>query len=95
MRPGSRAGPPYTTLTVGLPLTPGTLGSDHTTDSNTGAHTADPVPVLLFDPVDSATAPVAVNFSESACRRGPLTRTSGSGFLECLIARLESPAQST
>jgi 2,3-bisphosphoglycerate-independent phosphoglycerate mutase len=68
------------------------LGSDHTTDSNSGAHTADPVPVLLFDPLESAEAPVAVNFSENTCRRGTLPRTSGAGFLERLIARLELPA---
>jgi 2,3-bisphosphoglycerate-independent phosphoglycerate mutase len=68
------------------------LGSDHTTDSNSGAHTADPVPALLFDPGDSAEAPVNVNFSEKACRRGTQSRTSGAGFLDRLIARLESPA---
>jgi len=65
-----RALAPMTTAGVVL-----ALSSDHTTDSNTGAHTADPVPSLLFDP---STAPSAigtvVRFGETACRNGTLPR---------------------
>ena len=54
------------------------LSADHTTDSNTGAHTADPVPSLLFDP--EAPAPAAItplHFGEAACRThsGPALRS--------------------
>ncbi|MDT8322187.1 MAG: hypothetical protein RQ826_16850 [Xanthomonadales bacterium] len=56
------------------------VAADHTTDSNTGRHTADPVPVLIGRaPLDLAAPPVA--FGEAACRRGNLGRLSSEAFL--------------
>jgi 2,3-bisphosphoglycerate-independent phosphoglycerate mutase len=60
------------------------LAADHSTDSNTGAHTADPVPVLLYDPRrENAGAPVS--FGESACREGNLPRQTGHEFLQRVL----------
>jgi 2,3-bisphosphoglycerate-independent phosphoglycerate mutase len=58
------------------------LSSDHTTDSNTGAHTADPVPSMIFDP----SAPVngrrhSINFGETACATGTMERQCSHEFL--------------
>ena len=68
------------------------LASDHTTDSNKGAHTADPVPVLLCasgtsDARDGGNAP---NFGETACRTGSLGRLDGHGFLLEILRYLDS-----
>jgi 2,3-bisphosphoglycerate-independent phosphoglycerate mutase len=62
------------------------LAADHTTDSNRGAHTADPVPVLLYDPsvpLDAVADPV--NFGEKACRNGPLARQRAHAFLLSIL----------
>jgi 2,3-bisphosphoglycerate-independent phosphoglycerate mutase len=58
------------------------LSSDHTTDSNTGAHTADPVPSLMFDPA-AATADIRerIKFGETACRNGTMPRQRSHEFL--------------
>ena len=64
------------------------LASDHTTDSNSGAHTADPIPALIFDPENRRTG-APVRFSESACRAGNLPRMRSSEFLERVLARLD------
>ena len=62
------------------------VAADHTTNSNTGAHTADPVPVLINDPGDtSASGQSPVAFGESACREGNLPRQSGHRFLQGLL----------
>lgn len=52
------------------------LSSDHTTDSNAGVHTADPVPSLLYDPTGALAggASAQVAFGETACRRGTMPR---------------------
>jgi 2,3-bisphosphoglycerate-independent phosphoglycerate mutase len=63
------------------------LTSDHTTDSNSGWHTADPVPSLIFDP--SRQRPVAdpaPSFGEQACRDGNLPRLRSHQFLRRLLA---------
>lgn len=58
------------------------LTSDHTTDSNVGTHTADPVPSLLYVPGERAPGPkAAVHFGESACRAGNLPRQRSHEFL--------------
>ena len=58
------------------------VAADHTTDSNTGAHTADPVPVLISNPGQaSAPSDRAVTFGETACRDGNLPRQTGHQFL--------------
>jgi 2,3-bisphosphoglycerate-independent phosphoglycerate mutase len=67
------------------------LTSDHTTDSNSGWHTADPVPSLIFDP--SRQQPAAgpapsttPSFGETACRRGNLPRQRSHQFLRRVLA---------
>jgi len=58
------------------------LAADHTTDSNTGTHTGDPVPALLCPPMArSSNAAGAVRFGEAACRDGNLARQSSHEFL--------------
>lgn len=64
------------------------LAADHTTDSNCGAHTADPVPALLYDPASAGDAippSEPVNFGEKACSSGKLPRQSGHEFLLRLL----------
>ena len=65
------------------------LSSDHTTDSNTGAHTADPVPSLVFDPA-AAPAEIGtdVKFGETACRNGTLPRQRSHELLGCVLERM-------
>lgn len=56
---------------------------DHSTDSNTGRHTGDPVPSLLYAPqgrVDSCQA-----FSELEAARGGLGRINSLGFLTSML----------
>jgi len=58
--------------------------ADHSTDSNTGKHTSDPVPSLLYTP--SKTLPLnGVKFGESACRNGSMQRQSSSAFLQRVL----------
>ncbi|MGD2128774.1 MAG: hypothetical protein PVJ33_00090 [Lysobacterales bacterium] len=58
------------------------LAADHTTDSNTGAHTGDPVPAFLCPPgVAPGARTAGVHFGESACRTGNLPRQSSHEFL--------------
>jgi len=72
------------------------LSSDHTTDSNTGAHTADPVPSLIFDPSSAAAADdckTQVKFGEAACRQGTLPRLRSFEFLDRILQKMGcSPA---
>lgn len=63
----------------GLPIAIA-IATDHTTDSNSGFHTADPVPAILNYPCSKPESHT-VNFGESACRRGNLARTSSHCFL--------------
>jgi 2,3-bisphosphoglycerate-independent phosphoglycerate mutase len=60
--------------------------ADHSTDSNLGVHTADPVPALISD-LSTALEPAEdpVNFGESACRRGNMPRQVGHDYLLRLI----------
>jgi 2,3-bisphosphoglycerate-independent phosphoglycerate mutase len=63
--------------------------SDHTTDSNVGAHTADPVPSLIFDPASASAADRAgVEFGETACRDGALDRRRGHDFLDATLTTM-------
>ena len=60
------------------------ISADHTTDSNSGFHTADPVPTLVnqartLEPIS------AVNFGEAACRQGNMPRQLSNQFLLRLI----------
>ncbi len=63
------------------------VAADHTTDSNTGLHTADPVPALIAPP-NPVRSRNDVEFGESACRSGNLPRQGSHEFLGKLIARL-------
>jgi 2,3-bisphosphoglycerate-independent phosphoglycerate mutase len=65
------------------------LSSDHTTDSNTGAHTADPVPSLIFDPsraVDGSRR--SINFGETACASGTMGRQRSHEFLGRVLEKM-------
>jgi len=56
------------------------IAADHTTDSNSGFHTADPVPALIWQP-DTTQSTVPVKFGESACRQGNMDRQLSNDFL--------------
>ncbi len=56
------------------------LGADHTTDSNSGFHTADPVPSLIWK-ASSVQANRQVNFGENVCKAGNMERILSSDFL--------------
>jgi len=58
--------------------------ADHSTDSNSGKHTADPVPALLYSP-DQGLSKQHIKFGESACRLGNMERQSSSAFLLRLL----------
>lgn len=52
---------------------------DHSTDCNTGDHTGDPVPSLLYSPLGRRDQ--CKQFGESYCAGGGLGRVSATGFL--------------
>jgi len=60
------------------------LTADHSTDSNTGAHTGEPVPSLLYVPGGESDDCEA--FGETVCRRGGLGRLTSEQFLETFLA---------
>jgi len=60
------------------------VAADHTTNSNTGFHTADPVPALICLP-GSDRSGVPVKFGETACRQGNMERQLSSEFLLRLL----------
>lgn len=61
------------------------IAADHTTNSNTGFHTADPVPALIWQPgsrqSDASQTDVPVKFGEAACRQGNMERQLSNDFL--------------
>lgn len=64
------------------------LSADHTTDSNSGVHTSDPVPTLIYVPPGSAREGGPVTFGERSCRRGNLPRQSAHEFILGLVQRM-------
>ncbi|MCU7846274.1 MAG: 2,3-bisphosphoglycerate-independent phosphoglycerate mutase [Candidatus Thiodiazotropha sp. (ex Monitilora ramsayi)] len=59
------------------------ITGDHSTDSNTGRHTGDPVPGLIYGPqcrVDASHA-----FGEASCVSGGLSRIDSTGFLLTML----------
>jgi len=56
------------------------IAADHTTNSNSGFHTADPVPALIWHP-DGDHSGAPVTFGESACRHGNMDRQLSTEFL--------------
>jgi 2,3-bisphosphoglycerate-independent phosphoglycerate mutase len=63
------------------------IAADHTTDSNSGFHTADPVPVLISQK-NSDPSSTPVKFGETACRQGTMPRQLSNEFLLNLIQRM-------
>ncbi len=57
------------------------IAADHSTDSNSGAHTADPIPALIYNPADKRTAKAPVDFGESLCAGGNMQRQSSHELL--------------
>ena len=67
------------------------LAADHSTDSNTGAHTADPVPALIHDPSSPGSSKhPPVNFGEKVCSEGNMPRQSSKEFLSKLLDMMAS-----
>ena len=66
------------------------VSADHTTDSNSGAHTADPVPALLCPPGADRSPPAGFNFGEGACRERGVPRRDGHAFLAEILDYLSS-----
>ena len=60
------------------------VAADHTTNSNTGFHTADPVPALICKPKPGH-AGDPVKFGESQCRRGNMERQLSGEFLSKVL----------
>lgn len=60
------------------------VAADHTTDSNTGRHTSDPVPALIRVP--GGRSDHIATFGERACMRGGLGRLRSSEFLRVLLS---------
>jgi len=56
---------------------------DHSTDSNTGRHSGDPVPSLICAPLGRRDS--FREFSERTCMSGGLGRISGAGFLASVL----------
>jgi 2,3-bisphosphoglycerate-independent phosphoglycerate mutase len=73
------------------------VAADHTTDSNTGKHTPDPVPSLIFDPrTAGGSGGDGLKFGEAACRQGTLPRYCSHEFLQVFLEHLadsQSPEQ--
>jgi 2,3-bisphosphoglycerate-independent phosphoglycerate mutase len=60
------------------------ISADHTTDSNSGFHTADPVPTLV-NQARAVQPASAVNFGEASCSQGNMPRQLSNQFLLRLI----------
>lgn len=65
------------------------VAADHTTDSNTGSHTADPVPALIYRPHVSRRAK-PVKFGESSCSKGNMGRKLSTEFLSRVLTAMNS-----
>jgi 2,3-bisphosphoglycerate-independent phosphoglycerate mutase len=66
------------------------IAADHSTDSNSGAHTADPIPGLIYNPADKRIANAPVDFGESLCAGGTMRRQSSHEFLKRVLDALDS-----
>jgi 2,3-bisphosphoglycerate-independent phosphoglycerate mutase len=62
------------------------ITADHSTDSNTGRHTGDPIPCLIYNPCGRVDA--CTEFTESACARGSLGRITNFGFLLTVLDQM-------
>jgi len=61
------------------------LSADHTTDSNSGLHTADPVPSLLYSP-RMGPGIAGIKFGETACQNGTMERQTSAEFLKRVLS---------
>jgi len=61
------------------------LSADHTTDSNSGLHTADPVPSLIYSP-GMGHGIADIKFGETSCRSGRMKRQTSGEFLQRLLS---------
>jgi len=69
--------------------------ADHSTDSNSGEHSRDPVPSLLYTPGNSCGAcDSCQNFGEHECRQGALGTLPADLFLQTLLACMGYPGLS-
>lgn len=57
------------------------VSADHSTDSNSGLHTADPVPSLICHAGSADTDIENFSFGESACHQGNMQRQTSHSFL--------------
>ena len=64
------------------------IAADHSTDSNSGSHTADPIPALIYNPADPATVAAPVDFGESLCAGGNMQRQSSHELLTRVLGAL-------
>ena len=65
------------------------VAADHTTDSNTGSHSADPVPALIYQA--GSKQPVrSLKFGESACSEGNMGRQLSNEFLSRVLLTMDS-----
>ncbi|MET0065569.1 MAG: hypothetical protein ABW076_04415 [Candidatus Thiodiazotropha sp.] len=62
------------------------ITADHSTDSNTGRHTGDPVPSLIYNPCGRVDA--SESFSEKSCSLGGLGRIGSREFLLTLLDQM-------
>ncbi|MEJ2424458.1 MAG: 2,3-bisphosphoglycerate-independent phosphoglycerate mutase [Candidatus Thiodiazotropha sp.] len=62
--------------------------ADHSTDSNTGRHTGDPVPSLIYNPYGRVDR--CETFSEQSCTIGGLGRIGSREFLLTLLDQMNS-----
>ena len=67
------------------------IAADHTTDSNTGSHSADPVPALIFQP-DAGSPVKPVKFGEKMCKGGNMDRQPSYEFLSRVLRVMGVPA---
>ncbi|MCU7905419.1 MAG: 2,3-bisphosphoglycerate-independent phosphoglycerate mutase [Candidatus Thiodiazotropha sp. (ex Epidulcina cf. delphinae)] len=62
------------------------ITADHSTDTNTGRHTGDPIPSLIYNPLGRTDG--CRHFSELACAAGGLGRINSSGFLLTMLDQM-------
>ena len=67
------------------------IAADHTTDSNTGSHSADPVPALIYQPGAGRQAG-PVKFGETACSKGNMGRQLSKEFLSQVVTTMKLAA---
>jgi 2,3-bisphosphoglycerate-independent phosphoglycerate mutase len=58
--------------------------AEHTTDSNTGWHTNDALPALIYSPTHGATI-LGENFGETSCLNGTMRYHTGASFMQATL----------